>query len=366
MFPLSRLRFRASSSGGAPGRKRLLGVWLAGLLLLGATGLTLRGAAPPADSLPPDLATAAIPRGLDPNRPVPRDNPLSDAKVRLGRRLFFDPLLSRDRSVACASCHAPAYGFAGRDPLALGIEGKKGRRNAPSLLNRAYAASLFWDGREATLEAQALKPIEDPLEMGNTLGEVLRRLRADAAYRAQFQAAFGAEPTADNLARALASFERVLLLGDSRVDRFRAGEVGALTEAERHGLWLWESKGRCWRCHAGPNFTDEQFHNTGVGWGSEPPDWGRFAVTGKEEDRGKFKTPTLRGVAWTAPYMHDGSIATLEEVVEYYNRGGRANPHLDSTVAPLGLSKQEVQSLVAFLRALSEGEGPAGKLPPPK
>ena len=264
--------------------------------------------------------------------------------------------------MACASCHDPARGFATGDAVAIGIEGKRGRRNAPSLLNRSFASSLFWDGREATLEAQALKPIEDPLEMGNTVAEVVKRLRAHAEYPARFKAAFGEDATAATVAKALASFERTLLIGGSRVDAFRAGEVTLITDQERHGLWLWESRGGCWRCHSGPNFTDEEFHNTGVSWGREPRDLGRFSVTGKEADRGKFKTPSLRGVAWTAPYMHDGSIGTLEEVVEYYNRGGRADPQLDPALKPLGLSPQEMQSLVAFLRALSEGDGPTGPL----
>jgi len=303
-----------------------------------------------------------IPRGLDAPRPVPADNPMELDRVQLGRKLFFDPMLSRDRTVACASCHDPARGFASADPVAIGIEGRRGRRNAPSLLNRAYAKSLFWDGREATLESQALKPIEDALEMGNTVAEVVKRLRADGAYAASFTRAFGGEPDAANLAKALAAFQRTLVIGGSRIDAFRAGDVAQVSEQERHGFWVWESKGGCWRCHSGANFTDEQFHNTGVSAGREPADPGRSAVTGLGADRGKFKTPSLRGVAWTAPFMHDGSIATLEEVVEFYNRGGRANPNLDAAVKPLGLNAEEVQSLVAFLKALSEGDGPAGTL----
>jgi cytochrome c peroxidase len=310
--------------------------------------------------LPASLDVDKLPRGLDGPRAMPPDNPLTSARVELGRKLFFDPLLSRDRTVACASCHDPSHGFASRDPVAIGIEGKQGRRNAPTILNRAFAASLFWDGRQPTLEAQATKPIEDPLEMANTVEEVVRRLRAHADYPAKFRAAFGEPPNAANLAKSLAAFQRVLLLGASRVDAFRAGEVTQLNELEKHGLWLWESKGACWKCHSGPNFTDEQFHNTGVSWGSA--DTGRDGVTRADADRGRFKTPTLRGVAWTAPYMHDGSVATLEAVVEFYNKGGRANPNLDASIKPLDLDAREVRALVAFLRALSEGEGPAGPL----
>jgi cytochrome c peroxidase len=308
----------------------------------------------PRDTLPANLSLEAVPRGLDAKRPVPADNPLTAAKVRLGRRLFFDPILSGDGTVSCASCHQPAHGFAGPTPYAVGIGGQRTSRNAPTLLNRAYGKAFFWDGREPTLEGQALRPIENPLEMGASLPEAVRRLRAHREYPALFREVFPDGVTAPNVGRALASFERVLLTGDSRVDRFRAGDVRTLGERERHGLWLYESRGRCWRCHSGRNLTDEAFHNTGVGWGKEPADPGRYAVTHQESDRGRFKTPTLRGLTATAPYMHDGSLATLEDVVEFYNRGGVRNPHLDEAIVALGLSKEEVGDLVAFLKALSE------------
>jgi cytochrome c peroxidase len=285
---------------------------------------------------------------------VPKDNPLTDAKVRLGRQLFFDPILSADGTVSCATCHQPDHGFANPFPRAVGVGGRQGPRNAPSLLNRAYGRAFFWDGREATLEAQALHPIANPLEMGSNVADAVRRLREHKEYPARFWAAFPDGVTPANLARALASFERVLLTADTRVDHFRAGRVQALRDRERHGLWLFESRGRCWRCHSGPNFTDEAYHNTGVSWGQAPADHGRHAVTGQEEDRGRFKTPTLRGLRRTAPYMHDGSMATLAEVVEFYNRGGAKNKHLDPAIVPLGLTKEDVQDLVAFLEALSE------------
>jgi cytochrome c peroxidase len=306
----------------------------------------------PKDTLPATLPLDRIPLGLKP-RPVPRDSPLTEARVRLGRQLFFDPILSADRTVACASCHHPAKGFASAGARPRGIRGQQTARRAPSLFNRAYGAAFFWDGRESSLEAQALRPIEDPAEMGARLPDVVKRLQADRTYRANFEAAFDNGVSAANLAKALASFQRVLLRGDSRVDRFRTqADHAALTAAERRGLWLYESKAQCWRCHGGANFTDEQFHNTGVNWGKKPLDLGRYAVTRRDADRGKFKTPTLRGVALTAPYMHDGSIATLQEVVEFYNRGGVKNPYLDPVIAPLGLSKDDVRDLVAFLEAL--------------
>jgi cytochrome c peroxidase len=306
----------------------------------------------PRDALAANLALDEVPLGLEP-RPVPKENPLTEQRVRLGRRLFFDPILSADNTVACASCHHPAHGFAGSEARPRGIRGQRTIRRAPSLLNRAYGTSFFWDGREPTLEGQALRPIEDPAEMGSTLTAVLDRLRADSAYNAQFEAAFADGVTPANLGRALASFERVLLRGDSAVDRFRRqGNTQALTRRERQGLWLYESKGRCWRCHSGANFTDEAYHNTGVSWGKVPADFGRFAVTKKEADRGRFKTPTLRGVALTGPFMHDGSLKSLEDVVEFYNRGGGANPNLDPVLGPLDLSKDERRDLVAFLKAL--------------
>jgi cytochrome c peroxidase len=313
----------------------------------------------PKDTLPGELSLSHIPLGLEAERPVPKDNPLTEAKVRLGRKLFFDPILSGDGTVSCASCHQPERSFAGGSRFAAGIAGKQTTRNAPSLLNRAYGKAFFWDGRETTLEGQALRPIGCPQEMGASVSSAVERLQAHRDYPAQFKAAFPDGITADNLAKALASFERVLLLGNSRVDLFRHGEIAALNPHELHGLWLYESRGRCWRCHSGPNFSDEEFHNTGVSWAKEPLDLGRFAHSRREVDRGRFKTPTLRGVAATAPYMHDGSLPTLEAVVEFYNQGGGKNPRLDPAMAPLGLSKDDEKDLVAFLRALSEAAGGA-------
>jgi cytochrome c peroxidase len=331
-------------------------IWLC-LALVGLGGSVLSSTEPialPRDNLPARLDLEAIPLGLPAKRPVPKDNPLTEQKVRLGRKLFFDPILSVDRRVACASCHQPDHGFAGTTPFTLGIGGQKGIRNVPTLLNRAYGTAFFWDGREATLEAQALHPIASPTEMGSTVAQAVQRLQADPGYRAQFQSVFPDGVTANNLARALASFERVLLAGNSPVDHFRAGELSALNDSERHGLWLYESRGRCWRCHSGPTFTDEGFHNTGVSWGKMPLDLGRYQVTNKNADRGRFKTPTLRHLTATAPYMHDGSLATLEDVVEFYNRGGQKNPQLDPAIEPLRLSKADVTDLVAFLKALSK------------
>lgn len=306
----------------------------------------------PEDTLPKTLPPDHVPLGLGTRPPSP-DNPLTAARIDLGRRLFFDPILSGDRTVACATCHRPDHGFASPEPRPRGVGGKQAARRAPSLFNRAYGTVFFWDGRAATLEEQALEPIGNPDEMASSVPDALTRLKASEAYRKQFAAAFDDGVTAANLAKAIAGFERVLLRGDTPVDRFRQrGQRSAMTEPELHGLWLYESKGLCWKCHSGSNFTDESFHNTGVGWGTSPADPGREAVTKKPTDRGKFKTPTLRGVRLTPPYMHDGSVKTLEEVVEFYNRGGTANPNLDPAMKQLGLSKEEVADLVAFLKSL--------------
>jgi cytochrome c peroxidase len=325
------------------------------ILLTAPAVLAGAGEAPlpvPRDTLPAELAIGEVPLGLDP-RQVPADNPLTAARVQLGRQLFFDPILSADQTVACATCHRPENGFASGPDGPRGIRGQRLRRRAPTLFNRAYGTAFFWDGRTDTLEAQALRPIEDPAEMGAKVPDILARLEKSTKYKPRFDAAFEGGVTAANLARALSGFERVLLRGDSVIDRFRRqGKHDALTPDVRHGLWLYESKGRCWRCHSGTNFTDEHYHNTGVSWGKEPLDLGRFTISRAEVDRGKFKTPTLRGVALTAPYMHDGSLATLEQVVEFYNKGGGANAHRDPILEPLGLSQEEVRSLVAFLKAL--------------
>jgi cytochrome c peroxidase len=273
-------------------------------------------------------------------------------RAELGRRLFFDPLLSSNGATSCATCHQPAYGFSSPEAVVAGASGKRGRRNAPSLMNRRWGTSQFWDGRAESLEHQALEPIENPAELDSNVDEVLGKLAAHEDYPSLFDKAFADGITRTNLAAALATFERLLISGDSPIDRFVAAQASAnLTRSERQGLWIYESKGRCWRCHSGPNYTDESFHNTGVSWGTD--DLCRFEFTGDESHRGQFKTPTLRNVALTAPYMHDGSMATLRDVVEFYDRGGNDNPHLDPAIRPLELSEQEKQDLEAFLRALT-------------
>jgi cytochrome c peroxidase len=306
----------------------------------------------PVDSLPKDLPVGAIPLGLDPT-PAAKENAATPERVALGRKLFFDPILSENNSVSCASCHQPEHGFTSPDGRPRGIRGQLLPRKAPTLINRDYGKSFFWDGRMGALEEQALIPIANPDEMGTSVASAVRRLEANADYKSKFAAAFEDGLNEKNLGKALAAFERQLRRGDRGVDRFRKnGNRDAMTTAERHGLWLYESKGRCWQCHSGPNFSDEKFHNSGVSWGSEPLDLGRYAVTKNDADRGRFKTPTLRGVGLTAHYMHDGSLKSLDEVLEFYNRGGRPNPHLDPIIQPLNLTKDEIEDLIIFLKSL--------------
>ena len=293
--------------------------------------------------------------GLDAYMPIPADNPLTAEKAELGKRLFEDVLLSADRSVSCASCHDAQLAYADEEPVAVGLRDRKGTRRSPRLINRGYGRSFFWDGRAASLEEQALKPIENPIEMDLALSEAIERLRADPAYGAEFAKAFdGAGPSATTLAQALASYVRTIVSGDSPYDRYLAGERDALDEAQRSGLEVFRGKGGCTLCHMGPNLTDEEFHNTGVGWqDGTAADLGRFEVTGEERDRGAFKTPTLRESARSGPYMHDGSLATLADVIDFYDDGGKENPYLDRDMQPLDLSDEEKKDLESFLHALN-------------
>jgi cytochrome c peroxidase len=297
---------------------------------------------------------AKPPLGLDAYLPVPANNPLTRERAALGRKLFFDKRLSRDGTVSCASCHDPALGYVDGEPVAIGVGGQKGTRRTPRLINRAYGRSFFWDGRAASLEEQVLKPIANPIEMDLPVEQAAGRLAADPEYSQAFAAAFDGEPTAERLAFALAGYVRTILSGDSPYDRYLAGDESALSAAQKRGLALFRGKAACAVCHVGPNLTDERFHNTGVGWANG--DWadpGRAAVSGDAADRGAFKTPPLREVARSGPYMHDGSLATLEDVIEFYDEGGKANPNLDLDMQPLRLSEQEKADLAAFLQALS-------------
>lgn len=312
------------------------------------------------------------PLGLPPV-PIPHDNPETAAGIALGRKLFYDPRLSRDNSVACASCHNPLLGFSDGRKHSAGIGGKIGKRNAPTVLNAAYLTTQFWDGRASTLEEQAASPIANPIEMDGGHEVCATKLDAVAEYKIAFQEAFGAGPaTLSKVTNALASFERTLISGNSPFDRYEfGGDKTALSPAAIRGLAIFRDpkRGNCATCHSiGEKyalFTDDKFHNIGVGVNGEGEltDLGRYDETKKESDKGAFKTPTLRNVAKTTPYMHDGSLKTLKEVVDFYAGGGNSNPHLDKEIKEIKLSGQDRADLVAFLESLT-GETPAASGPP--
>ena len=337
------------------------------------------------------------------NRPAP--NPLlglpplphasaSQAQADLGRKLFMDRRLSRNNTMSCAMCHVPEQGFAANElATSVGIEGRSLRRNAPTLLNVAYVGDLFHDGRSASLEHQALVPILNPIEMGNEGADgVIEKIRRMPDYAGKFEAAFGAPADSRTVGAALASYQRTLMAGDSRFDRWRyANEKSALTAAEQAGFAVFAGKGRCIACHTVGEkhslFSDGRFHNTGIGFarskGALNParrhrvqlapgvftdisdadlasvseaaqgDTGRHEVTGKDAERWAYRTPTLRNVAITGPYMHDGSLGSIEEVIEYYQHGGVDNPGKSALVRPLGLTDDEKRNLAAFLRSLT-------------
>ena len=308
------------------------------------------------------------PLGLPPV-PVPADNPLTAETVALGRQLYYDPILSADKTVSCASCHGPQMGFSDTHPVSLGVGGKKGTRHAPTVINSAYNALQFWDGRAPSLEEQAKGPMINPVEMAMTHVAEIQRLQADPAYVAKFKQAWGTDRiTIDLVARSIASFERTVLSGNSPFDRFYYGhDKKALSASAQRGLKLFmdPKKANCEVCHTiGKDdalFTDNKFHNLGIGAdiNGNMIDLGRFAETKNETDWGAFKTPSLRNIAQRAPYMHDGTFPTLNDALGHYIGGGNMNPHLDKEIHALDfLTFEERGDLLAFLDALT------GELPP--
>lgn len=347
-------------------RTRRVRGWALGVVLLAANAGSAGAGAQEPSPLPP------VPLGLELYMPVPEDSPITREGIELGRRLFFEPRLSVDGTISCASCHRPEHGFADTVPLSEGVGGRRPARHTPGLLNAGYRRSFFWDGRTDRLEEQVIQPIVRPDEMGLELKTAVARLREDGEYRAAFAAAFPEGLSPGTLARALASYVRSLRSGNSRVDRYLAGDPSALGPDEREGYRIFLGRGGCASCHGGPLFGDGRFHNTGVAWppdrsaaGRAPEDPGRFAVTRDSADLGAFSTPSLRDVARTPPYMHDGSLATLRDVMEFYDRGARPNPYLDPEIRPLGLSDREKEQLASFLRALN-GRPDGTSLPVPR
>jgi cytochrome c peroxidase len=326
---------------------------------------------------------------------IPEDNPMTRAKIELGRQLYFDPRLSVDGTISCASCHHPSTGYGANTQFGVGVRNHTGNRNSPVAFNRILSKAQFWDGRADSLEAQAVGPIANPIEMGHSHEAVVKFTTENPGYRVQFEKVFGSKPNIDAIGKAIAAFERTLVTGASaydlneplrllqesfeeelsdlealkeddpvlfaRYEKAKAlAESNPMSDAAKRGRTLFFSeKSNCSACHVGVNFTDELYHNIGVGMAAKEPDLGRFAETGVEKDKGAFKTPTLRNVTQTAPYMHDGSQKTLEEVVEWYAVGGHPNPYLSDKIKKLDLSAQDKQDLVEFMKALT---GPLPKV----
>lgn len=278
---------------------------------------------------------------------IPDDNSLTAEKIALGKQLFWDKRWSRNGTVACVSCHDPGHAWADPRQFSARFDGKPTPRHSPTLVNRLFSVEQQWAGTRASLEDQALKASDQSPEL------LVKNLGAIRGYQDQFRRVFDTGVTPEGVARAIAAYERMILSGNAPYDRFRAGDAAALSPAAKRGLALFSGKARCAPCHAGFTFTDEGFHNIGVGMGAETSDLGRFTVTKVEAHKGAFKTPTLRDVARRPPYMHDGTLKTLAEVVAFYNRGGTPNPWLSVTIQPLGLTAAEQQDLVVFLEALT-------------
>ncbi len=304
--------------------------------------------------------TAMNVQSLGPQKPgnlpavvVPPGNTQTDAKILLGKQLYFDTRLSKDNTVSCATCHNPAMGWSDAGPTSVGIAGQKGGRRAPPVSNAAYLLLQVWDGRAPSLEEQAKGPIANPIEMGNTHEVMIKTVEGIQGYAAEFKAVFGTpDITIDRVANAIAAFERTVVTTDSPFDRYAAGDENAMTPQERAGLEIFNGKGHCSACHWGPHFTDGRFHNIGVR-PQDPakPDLGRSEITKDPRDKGAFKTPTVRDAGLRAPYLHDGSEKTLESLVEFYNRGGDIDDgNLDPLIVPLGLTQQEKEALVAFMK----------------
>lgn len=285
------------------------------------------------------------------------DKPKKLTKEQLGEMLFFDTILSEDYSISCASCHKPEFAFADTVAFSTGVHGRKGTRNTPSAMNVASREALFWDGRAQTLEEQALGPIENPVEMNLTVTEAIQRLN-NSKYRQLFLDVFGKVPDKDNLGAAISAFEQTLETGDTPNDRWLRDEPGGLTAQQERGREIFRVKGKCFECHFTPDFTADEFRSIGLFNGKAYNDSGRYHFTKNAEDIGKFKVPGLRNVAVTAPYMHDGSMKTLREVIDYYDQPLSLVPDAigrDSLLQqPLNLTETEKQDLEAFLHSLTD------------
>ncbi len=339
-----------------------------------------------------------LPEGLSAGKEavfIPADNPLTRAKIELGRQLYFDKRLSVDGTISCADCHHPTTGYGAHTQFGVGVKGQTGNRNSPTSFNRILSKAQFWDGRAGSLEEQAVGPIANPIEMGNTHAAVMKFISANEGYRMQFEKVFGGTPTIDHVGKAIAAFERTLVTGASPYDYYeplrkfeeafaeqledietlkedepdlynkyvalkKQSDAHPMSESAKRGRDLFFStKSNCSACHVGANFSDELYHNLGVGMDAKDPDLGRYTQTKLDKDKGAFKTPTLRNVELNPPYMHDGSQKTLEEVVDWYVKGGHPNPFLSDKIKKLELTDQDKADLVAFMKALT---GPLPKV----
>lgn len=286
---------------------------------------------------------------------IPADNPMTPEKAALGRQLFFEKRLSGDGTRSCSSCHLCEKGLTDGLPKAVGAFNKPLPRNSPTLWNIGYHSEFYWDGRSGSLEKQALAAWKGAnMGAGDDPSKIVGSINAVHGYRSQFEKVFGGPATPDNIAKAIAAFERTIIGGDTAWDRWRAGNESALTEEAKRG-WKVFQDAKCTNCHSGALFLDKQYHNVGIGMEKPEPDSGRFKVTNKEEDTGAFKTPTLRDVAKSAPYFHDGSAATLEEAIDVMLAGGKPNKYLDKkNLSPVKLTSKQKRDLIAFLNALTE------------
>jgi cytochrome c peroxidase len=327
-------------------------------LLLSLAGLA--GCSSDSDATAPDESTSLIvstspagfPKGTSSER-APKDNALTLDRALLGKRLFYDPQLSRTNDVSCATCHQQQFAFADPNALSIGVEGRTGTRNAPSIVNAAWGKTFFWDGRAGNLEEQAGQPIENPLEMDLALSDAVAKVAADASYVESFQRAYDEAPSAASLQKALASFVRSVVSGNSPYDRHLRGDDSDFGPQRKRGEELFLSeKAECFHCHPSGSLSNEGFFNNGSYLAGG--DTGREQITGRVGDIGKFKVPGLRNIAVTAPYMHDGSVGTLEDVIEHYAAGGRGDPSTDPLIKPLTLSSEEKADLLEFLHSLTD------------
>lgn len=323
------------------------------IVLMGCLGL-FSGCDGTSTASGPTPYVLEIPVGF-PDLEIPEDNPMTEEGVALGERLFFDPILSIDSTIACASCHAPSSGFS--DPLAFsdGVAGQTTRNSMP-IVNVGWMKTLFWDGRVGSVEEQALKPVENVVEMGENWDHVVMKLKRHPEYPALFDGAFETdEITADLATKAIAQYERTLISSNSKYDRYKAGEV-ELSGMEVLGMNLFfTERADCFHCHGTSLFTDNRYHNNGLD--EFPEDLGLAAITNQPFDVGKFKSPTLRNIEFTGPYMHDGRFETLEEVIEFYDSGVQPSETIDPLIGKnrkLNLTPQEKAALVAFLKTLSD------------